>query len=74
VTDSKAGKNHGDGINFQDESGLVTSVNTNNNSGDGVFLKCPGNAVRVVAKGNGGTNLHEDTSGGTCTDVRNNAP
>src|SRR6202158_469476 len=57
VTDSKAGKNHGNGIEFQGDFGLVTSVAASNNSGAGVFLKCPGNDVRVLAKGNTATNL-----------------
>lgn len=74
ATDSKAGKNLGDGIKFQDEFGLATSVVTNNNVGDGVFLTCAGNAVRVSAKGNSGTNLHEDLTDGICTNVRNKAP
>jgi hypothetical protein len=74
ATDSKAGKNLGDGIKFQDEFGLATSVVTNNNLGDGVFLTCAGNAVRVSAKGNSGTNLHEDLTDGICTNVRNKAP
>lgn len=73
VTDSKAGKNQGDGIDFQDDSGLATSVITKHNAADGVHLVCPGSAVRVSASGNA-TNLSEDSSGGACTNVRNNAP
>jgi len=73
ATDSQASKNLGNGIDFQQEFGLATSVLTRNNAGDGVFLTCAGNAVRVSANGNA-TNLDEDTSLGTCTNVLNKAP
>jgi hypothetical protein len=73
ATGSTAGNNQGDGIRFQAHFGLATSVITRNNASDGVLLTCPGSAVRVAANGNA-INLEEDTSGGTCTNVRNKAP
>src|SRR5215469_7840081 len=72
ATNAKAGRNHAAGIDFQSEFGLATSVTTNKNGGDGVLLTCPGDAVRVSAKGNG-TNLDE-LSMAMCTNVRNSAP
>jgi hypothetical protein len=73
ATDSKASGNQGNGI-LAGEFSLVTSVVTNKNAGDGVDLTCPGNAVRVSAKGNTGTNLDDPTTGnGPCTNVRNKA-
>ena len=72
ATNTKAGKNHAAGIDFQSEFGLATSVTTNKNGGDGVLLPCPGDAVRVSAKGNA-TNLDE-LSMDMCTNVRNSAP
>jgi hypothetical protein len=56
VVNSAAGKNHGDGLDFQAGFGLVTGVVANGNLRDGVFLTCPGDAVRVLAGGNA-TNL-----------------
>jgi len=73
VTNSRAGNNQSDGIDFQGTLGLVTSVVTNHNTNAGVFLTCPGNAVRVSAQGNA-ANLDENSAGGTCTNARNHAP
>jgi len=38
------------------------------------FMTCPATESGIAAKGNGGTNLDEDTSSGVCTALNNKAP
>jgi hypothetical protein len=80
ITNTIANKNKKDGIGetgnplnnqFGDE---VTNTTANQNVGRGIFLVCPSNALGNKASSNKGGNIVEDTSGGICTNVNNNAP
>jgi hypothetical protein len=37
-------------------------------------MTCPATESGIAAKGNGSTNLNEDTSSGVCTALNNKAP
>jgi hypothetical protein len=73
VTNSKVNKNTTNGIDLLAANGTVFAVNANNNL-VGVAVTCPSNIVRLNARHNSGGNLVLDTSGGACTETKNNAP
>jgi len=49
-------------------------VTKNLTAAHGVFMTCPATESGIAAKGNGSTNLDEDTSSGVCTALNNKAP
>jgi hypothetical protein len=74
AVNSKANKNGGNGFSFTNLRNSIANVIANKNTDHGVFMTCPATEVGIAAKGNGSSNLDEDTSGGVCTDLNNKAP
>jgi hypothetical protein len=76
VVASKANNNTVDGVDLSGSSnahGMVVRTQANHNA-TGLAIVCPGNVLALVAQGNSAANLTEDTSGGVCTNLNNNAP
>jgi hypothetical protein len=74
AVNSKATGNGADGFEFTDFRNSIANVIANKNSAHGVFMTCPATESGIAAKGNGSTNLDEDSSSGVCTDLNNKAP
>ena len=74
AANSTANKNGGDGFEFTDLRNSIANVTANKNTAHGVFMTCPATETGIAAKGNGSSNLNEDTSSGVCTALNNKAP
>jgi len=74
AVNSTANKNGANGFEFTDLRNSVSNVTANKNTAHGVFMTCPATESGIAAKGNGSTNLDEDTSSGVCTALNNKAP
>ena len=74
AVNSKANGNGVNGFEFTDLRNSITNVVANKNTAHGVFMTCPATETGIAAKGNGSSNLDEDTSSGACTALNNKAP
>jgi hypothetical protein len=74
AVNSKANGNAANGFEFTDLRNSITNVVANKNTAHGVFMTCPATETGIAAKGNGSSNLDEDTSSGACTAINNKAP
>jgi hypothetical protein len=74
AVNSKANNNGANGFEFTDLRNSAANVVANKNTAHGVFMTCPATQSGIAAKGNGSTNLAEDSSMGICTDLNNKVP
>jgi len=74
AVNTKANSNGANGFEFTDLRNSITNVAANKNTAHGVFMTCPATETGIAAKGNGSSNLDEDTSSGACTALNNKAP
>lgn len=74
AVNSQANHNGANGFEFTQFRNSAANVVANGNAMNGVSMTCPATQSGIAAKGNGTSNLIEDSSKGACTDLNNQAP